>query len=102
MSHGVHASVQTIEPTVPDPSLDHLSTQTDLLDLPPAHDPVLSPGERGNLPVKDVRVEFWLLSNQKSTGVLAGTCHDADAGEEMRTGGARFVRKGAPARRYRL
>jgi hypothetical protein len=55
-----------------------------------------------NLPVKNLRVDFWLLSNQKSTGVLAWIGHDADAAGEMRTGGARFVRKGAPARRYRL
>jgi hypothetical protein len=37
--------MQAIEPTVRDPSLDHLPARADLLDLPPAHDPVLASGQ---------------------------------------------------------
>lgn len=94
--------MQAVEAAVCDPSLDHLPTQSDLPELPPTYDPMLPSRQPRDLPVKDLRVEFWLVSNQKSTGVLATTCHDADAAGEMRTGGAHFVRKGAPARRYRL
>jgi len=108
VSDGIDTSMQAIETTMGDPGADHLLGQPDLPELPPPHHPVLTARESGDLSVENLRVEFWLLSNRKSTGVF----HPAEDAERIRTRGARFVpfqstrsaleRKEAPARRYRL
>jgi hypothetical protein len=102
VSHGIDPAVERIEATVGHARPDHLFGQTEIVELPSSYDPVLPPREARHSLIKNLRVYFPLLSNGKSTRVF----HGADAGKEMRTGGAQIVptsrRKSAPARRYRL
>ena len=85
--HGVDPAMQPAERAVSDTRLDHLVTQPDLAELPSPHDAVLASRKGGNPPVKSLRVEFWVLSTQKSTRGF----HAPDAGKEMRAGGAQNV-----------
>lgn len=87
MSHGIDPAMKANEDAVRNTGADHPLRQADLLQLPPSHDPVLTPRQRGDPSVKDVRVEFWSPRDRESTRVF----HAADAGEEMRAGGAQFV-----------
>ncbi|MBN9624188.1 MAG: hypothetical protein J0H06_14780 [Actinobacteria bacterium] len=79
--------MQPIETAVSNPRLDHFLPEPKLAELPPPHNPVLSPGERGDLPIKNFRVEFRSLRDQKSTRVF----HADHGAPGMRTRGARFV-----------
>jgi hypothetical protein len=56
MSHGIDASMQTIEPIVGHSRPDHLFGQPDLVKLPPTDYPMLSSRQPGDLSVKDLRV----------------------------------------------
>lgn len=89
MSHGIDPPMQPIEAAVSDSGLDHLIAQAQPVKLPSPDDPMLltSQSSHGQVPLKSVCVEFWVLSTQKSTRAF----HDADAAEGGRTRGARFV-----------
>jgi hypothetical protein len=62
--------MESNEPAVGNPRPDHPLRQSDLLELPPPHHAMLPSREGGDLAVKDLRVEFWSLSDRKSTGVF--------------------------------
>jgi hypothetical protein len=97
MSDRVNTTMDDVERAMPDSPFDHVRGHPKPKELPPRDYPVL-PGRQPRHRSVDLPGVLGRLNRPNSPHVF----HDADAAGEMRTGGAHFVEKGAPARRYRL
>jgi hypothetical protein len=79
--------MQWIQSATGETGPDHLFGQPDRVELPPPYHPVLATRQVRHPPVKDLRVEFPLDSNGKSTAVF----HATEVDRRKRTCGAQFV-----------
>jgi hypothetical protein len=66
MPHRVHAAVDPVKPPPTCPPFDRAIAYAQLVQLPPLHDAVLAPGERGDPAIRRGLGEFSIYMNGKS------------------------------------